>query len=366
MRIREYIRSKGVTIAALAECVGVSRTAMSWVVNHGRFPRGKDKKGIEETIRAVCGMSDEEYSHFFKEIEEKTEKIPKEVEMLSSVAREKFKLVRDPFVDDVRNSGDVYVSREHRYIRQSMYMCAKHGGFLAVVGESGSGKSTLRRELLSRIEEEKLPILVVQPKTVDKTRLTAQSICEAILSDVSPSVRPKRSLEGKARQIEQVLSHSSRSGHKHVLIIEEAHDLSIKTLKYLKRFWEMEDGFTKLLAIIVIGQPEMRYMLDEGRNYDAREVIRRIEVAQLQPLDKPGEIEKYMRLKFSRIGVEWEDIASEEVGGALRDKLTRQSVNGQVYSMAYPLILNNVCKKALNLASELGAKKIDAEIIKNL
>jgi type II secretory pathway predicted ATPase ExeA len=33
-------------------------------------------------------------------------------------------------------------------------------------------------------------------------------------------------------------------------MIEEAHDLSIQTMKYLKRFWEMEDGFKKLLSIV--------------------------------------------------------------------------------------------------------------------
>ncbi len=39
---------------------------------------------------------------------------------------------------------------------------------------------------------------------------------------------------------------ASKGGQRHVLIIEEAHDLSVHTLKYLKRFWELEDGFKKL------------------------------------------------------------------------------------------------------------------------
>ena len=45
-------------------------------------------------------------------------------------------------------------------------------------------------------------------------------------------------------------------------------------LKFLKRFWELEDGFKKLLSILLIGQPELKNKLDERQHYEAREVIR--------------------------------------------------------------------------------------------
>lgn len=284
-----------------------------------------------------------------------------ETEMLSPAAREHFRLARHPFIDDVQGPQDVYLSKDQRYIRESMYYAAKHSGFLAVVGESGSGKSTLRRDLLDRIRRDNEPIVVVQPQTVDKTALTAAHICDAIIADLSTET-PKLSLEAKSRQIQRILSSSARTGNAHALVIEEAHDLSTPTLKYLKRFWELEDGFKKLLGIILVGQPELGNRLDERRNYDAREVIRRCEVARLKSLD--GNLEEYLALKFKRIGVALDDVFEADAYDAIRARLTRRRANSpEVESNLYPLVVHNLVAKAMNEAAELGFDKINAQLI---
>jgi len=287
-----------------------------------------------------------------------------EAEMLSNQAKNHFKIIRDPFVDDVQSADDLFLSTDQKYIAEAMYYTAKHGGFLAVVGESGAGKSTLRRGLLDRISREDSPIIVIQPRCIDKARLNTSAICDAIIQDTSREA-PKRSLENKSRQIEKILTGSSRAGNNHVLIIEEAHDLTIKTLKYLKRFWELEDGYKKLLSIILVGQPELKDMLDERQNWDAREIIRRCEVAELHPLN--GNLEEYLALKFNRISKNISEIFETNAFDALRERMTltrRGSVKGE--SMLYPLVVNNAITKALNLAAELGFKKVDAEIIKGI
>lgn len=284
--------------------------------------------------------------------------------MLSATAKRHFHLFKDPFVDDVQSADDVYLSGEHRYIREAMYHAAKHGGFIAIIGESGAGKTTLRRDLIDRIAREQQPISVIQPRIIDKGRLTAGAICDAIICDVSQET-PKQKLEAKARQIERLLTGSSRAGNRHVLMIEEAHDLSIQTLKYLKRFWELEDGFQKLLAIVLVGQPELKGKLDERQNWEAREVIRRCEIAELQPLN--GDLQHYIALKFQRIGKEVGELLEDDAYDALRDRLTlRRRSSGEVLSMLYPLVVNNAITKALNLAAEIGAPKVSAEIIKEV
>jgi len=207
----------------------------------------------------------------------------KEESMLNLNTRKNFNLFKDPFTDDVMAASDVYLNENARFAEEYLYITAKIGGMLALIGESGSGKTTIRRLALDRIQNEGLKIRVVNPRIIDKGRLTASLICDAIIADCS-SETPRRTLEAKARQVERILTNSSRSGYSHVLMIEEAHDLSIQTLKYLKRFWEMEDGFKKLLAIVLIGQPEMKGKLDEARNWEAREIIRRMEVLELDPL----------------------------------------------------------------------------------
>lgn len=289
-----------------------------------------------------------------------------ETEMLSAQAKRHFSLFRDPFVDDVQGPEDLFLSADQRYVREAMYQAARAGGwFIAVVGESGSGKTTLRRETIDRIARESLPAVVIQPKAFDKTALKAAHICHAILADVKPNEHPKRSLEGLARQVERALTESGRSGQTHVLVIEEAHDLSIQTLKYLKRFWEMEDGFKKLLSIVLIGQPELREKLNERQYFEAREVIRRCEIVELLPLD--NQLGDYLRLKFKRVGRDAAELLDDTALDTIRQRLTligRGPQRNQTVSMTYPLVVNNVMTKAMNLAAEVGAPKVTADIVK--
>lgn len=287
-----------------------------------------------------------------------------EAEMLSQHARDHFHLARHPFIDDVQGPKDVYLSKDQRYIRESMYYAAKHGGFVAVIGESGSGKSTLRRDLIDRIQRDQEQIVIVQPKTIDKRVLTAAHICDAIIADLSTET-PKLSLEAKGRQVQRILASSARTGIAHALIIEEAHDLSVSTLKYLKRFWELEDGFRKLLGIILIGQPELGDRLDERRNYEAREVIRRIEQARLKPLN--GNLEEYLTLKFGRVGVKLDKVFEKDAFDAIRARLTRhRPATNEVESLLYPLVVHNLVIKAMNQAVELGLDRISAQLVERI
>jgi len=285
--------------------------------------------------------------------------------MLSLQARKQFKLFRDPFTDDVGAAEDVYLNDCFRFAAEYLYQTAKAGGMMALVGESGSGKTTVRRLAIDRMTAEGQKVRVVTPRIIDKGRLTASLICDAIIQDCSTE-NPKRTLEGKARQIERILTNSSRAGWSHVLMIEEAHDLTIQTLKYLKRFWELEDGFKKLLAIVLVAQVEMKAKLDESKNWEAREVIRRMEVVDLDPLADGDEIARYLELKFSRLGSVRAEIISDAGCEAIAQRLRRRTKQGAVYSVAYPLIVNNWTRRALNLAAELGSSVVDADVVAGL
>ena len=283
--------------------------------------------------------------------------------MLSPAARQHFNLPCHPFIDDVRSAADVYVSKDQRYVRESMFYAAKHSGLLAVVGESGAGKSTLRRDLVERIRRDEMQISVIQPKTIDKKALTAAHICDAIILDLSTEI-PRLSLEAKGRQVERILTASAAGGNLHVMIIEEAHDLSNHTLKYLKRFWELEDGFRKLLGIVLVAQPELLLKLDERKNPDLREFIRRCEIATLKSLN--GNLEEYLALKFKRVGVELLDVFEPDAFDAIRQRLTRRRLNGDVESHLYPLVVQNLVAKAMNEAADLALPKISAQLIGRL
>ncbi len=287
-----------------------------------------------------------------------------EPEMLSQRAREHFNITRPLFIDDVQGPDDLFLARDQRYIRESMYQAAKHSGLIAIIGESGSGKSTLRRDLIDRIHRDNDPIIVIQVQTIDKQMLTTQHICDAVIADLSGE-KPKLSLEAKSRQVQRLLTNSAKMGNRHALIIEEAHDLTKKTMKYLKRFWELEDGFRKLLGIILIGQPELAELLDERKNYDLREFIRRCEVAHLPPLD--NHLEEYFTLKFKRVGMDVADVIDKPAYDAMRARMV--STNGKtkaIESQCYPLIVQNALVKCMNQAAELGLPKVNADLVRKV
>jgi len=359
--IKQVLNECKIKQTELANYLGLAKSTVNRIVNHGELPRGKEKK-IRQQINEFFMERKIGSKGIWEEIPEKDEEPEETCEMLSQQAKKVFKLFKDPFTDDVNEAKDVFMGESTRYVSEYMYMTAKIGGMLAVIGESGSGKTTLRRLLADRIANEGLKVKVIFPRTIDKSRLTATAICDAIIEDCS-SERPRRTLEAKGRQIEKILAASAGSGWSHTLIIEEAHDLTVQTLKYLKRFWEMEDGFKKLLSIILIAQPELKNKLDESRNWDAREIIRRMEVTEIEPLIKEEDLRAYLALKFKRIGTDPAGVLSEDAYKAIIKKLTRRFRSGTVHTLAYPLTVNNLVKKAMNTAATVGQQMVDAETV---
>lgn len=339
-------------IEALLREAGVREEdiAIAWQIDEGDQGRNGHPAGVHELQHKRAASLESTFEM--------------EPEMLSEQARKHFNLFRDPFHDDVSQESDVFLSADIRHVRQAMFLTAKLGGILAVIGESGSGKTTLRRDLFDRIEREHLAVRIIMPRAIDKESLTAGHICEAIVLEMEPGAKIPRTIEGKARKAEKLLAESMAAGNVHVIIIEEAQDLPNKLLKLLKRFWELEKGFKKLLSIILVGQNELLRKLDARANPDIREFINRCEQVQLPPLD--ANLEKYLTLKFSRIERPLDALFDKDAFDAIRARLTSAKRGGGVESQLYPLLINNLVTKAMNASAQIGVPKVSAAVIKDL
>jgi type II secretory pathway predicted ATPase ExeA len=289
-----------------------------------------------------------------------------EVEMLHPEAMKQFKLFRHPFMNDVNSEKDIYLSDEHRYIEAAIMDAAQHSGFLAVIGEVQSGKSTIRKKVMENLLKDG-GVSIIYPRShkinlADSThsRINAVSLCDAIIMDISDE-KPKIKTEHKVRQLERLLIQRSNQGMKHVLIIEEAHNLTKVALKYLKQFHELEDGFRKLMSVIIIGQTELRDLLDEKQYPDLREVIRRIQVAEIKGLN--GSLRNYLEFKFKRIGADIKNIFAEDFFEAISLRLTAKDNRDRKISNAYPGLVNTYVTRAMNLAWEMGEERVTADVV---
>jgi len=346
------------------EFIGNNVRARKWLAHHclkvGNIwdPLGRVLKNSQPVGRAARMMATRRRRAVSGDSEHV--RVIREVEVITEDTKRHFRLFKNPFINDVQEEKDIYMSSEHHYIEAAMIDAAKHAGFLAVVGEVQSGKSIMRRKVVLTLQREG-NVRVIFPQIVDKDRVTAGSLCDAIIHDIS-SETPKVKLEEKSRQVLRLLLARHKQGSRHVIIIEEAHDLGFKVLKLLKRFYEFEDGYTKLLGIILIGQPELKDKLDEGDHPDMREVIRRIQIAEIRGLN--GNIKDYLTLKFKRVGAKAEDVFTDEAIASLSKRLTdRDGRTGKTISHAYPGLVNNYAAKAMNLACQMGCEKVTEEVV---
>lgn len=391
LKLKAILEEKGISQRKLARLLLVSPAVITNLVNHGLMIKtGTEqfKTRLTEVLKTLgisTALSElltedsagaatpaEDSPNLDEQsitTEENTMLLAKQA--LFPATKKHFSLFNNPFTDEVRSAEEVFSSPDVRYVREALFQTARFGGFMAVVGESGAGKSTLRRDLIERINHDGLPVIVIEPYIIamedndlkGKT-LKAAHIAESIINTLAPLENVKRSPEARFRQLHRVLKDSARAGNQHILIIEEAHSLPVPTLKHLKRFFELEDGFKKLLSIVLIGQPELKQKLSE-RNFEVREVVQRCEIVELAPLDNC--LEEYVAWRLKAVGRKTADIFERDALDALRNRLVMTNSRAKTqYSLLYPLAVGNLITGAMNLAAELGAPLVSADVIKGV
>ncbi|OQS38612.1 ExeA family protein [Chromobacterium haemolyticum] len=396
LKLKSVLQAVGRKQSDLAEHLGLSQASVAQIVNHGEWPKSLDETDLQESIIRFLqahGAADGDIDSVFEEVSEPranaarsvspsktaTESNQEESMLLRKQAlfpatRKHFNLFRDPFGDDaIQSHEDMYVSPDIRYVREAMLQTAKHGGLLAVVAESGAGKTTLMRDLEDRILRETQPILLIKPYVLGmedndqkgKT-LKATHIAEALMAAVAPLEKPKSSPEARFAQLHKALKESHAAGFRHCLVIDEAHALPIPTIKHLKRFFELELGFKKLLSIILIGQPELKTKLSE-RDAAVREVVQRCEMVELAPLEG-GRLDEYLKFKFERMSKPVGEVIDASGIDALRAKLTvaTRRDRPETVSLLYPLAVGNLLTACMNLAADLGVPLVNADVVKGV
>lgn len=240
----------------------------------------------------------------------------------------------------------VFLSPRHRdALAHLLYGIGKggSGGFVQLTGEVGTGKTTLCRCLLEQVPEGTHIALVLNPLVTPQELLA--DISEELGIDVSDTMHSTRLL---VDGLTSYLLAAHQRGERVVVVIDEAQNLSPEALEQVRLLTNLETSKEKLLQIVLLGQPELRELL-QRRNL--RQLAQRITARyHLAPLGLK-ETHLYVRHRM-------------QVAGAERNPFKRGAMNALYQrSQGIPRLINIIADRALVAAFAQEKLEVSAAMV---
>ena len=190
----------------------------------------------------------------------------------------------------------LYPSRVHREALSHLrYGIEGHAGFTVITGEIGCGKTTLLQTVLRSIDRK------TSISRLMNTMLDSRELLEAIMLDFGLDPGQGRSKPYLIRDLAQFLVDERKAGRLSLLIIDEAQNLSVSALEEVRMLSNFETEKSKLLQIVLVGQPNLRDLL---ARHDLEQLRQRVTVSyHLEPLTAE-ETHAYVnhRLRHASVG----------------------------------------------------------------
>jgi putative secretion ATPase (PEP-CTERM system associated) len=171
----------------------------------------------------------------------------------------------------------LYPSRVHREALSHLrYGIEGHAGFTVITGEIGCGKTTLLQTLLRSLDRK------TSISRLMNTMLDSRELLEAIMLDFGLDVGHGRSKPYLIRDLAQFLVEERKAGRLALLIIDEAQNLSVSALEEVRMLSNFETEKSKLVQIVLVGQPNLRDLL---ARHDLEQLRQRVTVSyHIEPL----------------------------------------------------------------------------------
>jgi general secretion pathway protein A len=223
----------------------------------------------------------------------------------------------------------LFLSERHaEALAHLLYGITEAGGFIQLTGEVGTGKTTVVRSLLAQTPQHAEIALILNPRmTAPEFLLT---ICEELGIGVQDAAT--NSLKDLVDILSQYLLRAHGAGKRVVLVVDEAQNLAPEVLEQVRLLTNLETNTQKLLQIILIGQPELRVLLDRN---ELRQLAQRITGRyHLCPLTLEETV-AYVRHRL-------------RVAGATSDIFTPAALR-EVHRLSHgvPRLINVLCDRAL-------------------
>ena len=252
-----------------------------------------------------------------------------------------FGFKKTPFADSP-DAKQLFASAGWQQVKSRLELLARHPGVGLLTGEVGAGKSTAARVFTASLNPNLYKILYVHftnGSALDLLRQVALTL----------DLKPAHFRSDLVRQISGAIVHLNQSKKQHpILICDEAHLLPHPALEQLPLLLNFDMDSSRLLTLLLIGQPLLRRLLVLQLHEPLRQ---RIGVHyHLEGLTRP-ELDAYLAQQLKAAGV----------AEPLFDETARQGLY-QV-TKGIPRQVNKLAMTALRLAAERKVQMVDEAVL---
>jgi general secretion pathway protein A len=245
------------------------------------------------------------------------------------------------------NPDYLYLGKNHREaLANLLYGVRAKKGFIVITGEVGTGKTTLIHYLLDKLDgnDHTKTAFLFNPK------LTANDFIQYILMDLGVRVQEQTKAE-YLYKLHRYLLNAYRDEKRVVLIVDEAHGLNPELLEEVRLLSNLETSKSKLIQIVLVGQPELDKTLSQPA---FRQLRQRINMRYYLPPLSRKETEEYIEKRL-------------RVAGAQEPLFTKKAIQ-EIYrkSGGIPRSINILCDNALLNGFALYQKIVDVRSVREV
>ena len=236
----------------------------------------------------------------------------------------------------------LYLNPSYQEIFASILTWIKEGhGFAVITGEAGIGKTFFIHSLVSHLDEKINPILVLNPV------ITFRDLLKQILLLLKQPTREETET-ALFHRFTGFLDQMMDQDKTLLIILDEAQNLSDRTLEGIKRFLDLR---SKPIRIIFVGQPHFDERLNSiGLRWLGQKIKTKQEIKPFTEEECRGYIDHRLRL----VGSSSKIITPKAISMICS------------YTQGISSLINHVCDNALRVGCAMNREKIDVDIIERV
>src|SRR5579862_2688218 len=219
-------------------------------------------------------------------------------------------------------------------------------GFLCLIAEPGMGKTTLLYQMLEGMRDKARAAYLFQ------TQCSSREFFQYLLNELGVESMGM-GLVAMHNKLNEILFAEMLAGRRFVLIVDEAQNLDDGVLETIRMLSNFETTHSKLMQIILAGQPQLGEKLAQ---YQLKQLMQRITLVQnLEPF-LPEETAGYIRHRLKVAGYSGESLFEPEALELIAER--SQGIPRTINKICFRTLLEGYAADATSLSVDLVSKAI--------